>query len=195
MAAFGRGAAAWLGKLAYAAVVLAGCALAGCTTDGAPILAVGGRNTATVAFESIDGPPETVFRRLVLQLNQEAAARQISVVSRDLPAQYRIRAYVAAHSQAKRSTLTWVWDIYNVDRQRMMRLAGEVPAGSDRNAWNTADDQVIGRMARDGMERLVAYLASPNQPGEPAAPPDQVNPNVAFAPADSGAFAFAAPSR
>ena len=84
MAAFGRGAAAWLGKLVYAAVVLAGCALAGCTTDGSPIFAVGGRSTATVAFESIDGPPETVFRRLVLQLNQEANARQISVVSREL---------------------------------------------------------------------------------------------------------------
>jgi hypothetical protein len=157
---------------------------------GQPALGLAGPGATTVAFESIDGPPETVFRKLVAQLNQEAASRQVAVVSREQPAQYRIRGYVAAHTQGKRSTIVWVWDIYNVERQRTMRLSGEVAGASpERNAWAAADDQAIGRIARDGLDHLVAYLAAPDIPEVPGAPPD-ASPNVAFAPQDSNAMAY-----
>jgi len=196
-----RGAAAWLAVCGTArtALMIAGCGLAaaGCSSSGQPVLGVASPGPATVAFESIDGPPETVFRKLVLQLDQEASARQVAVVSREQPAQYRIRSYVAAHTQGKRSTIVWVWDIYNVDRQRTMRLAGEVAgAAPERNAWAAADDQAIGRIARDGMDRLVAYLAAPNAPGDlPGAPPAEPAPNVAFGPAHEGALAYLPPLR
>jgi hypothetical protein len=193
--------------MARAVLVIAGCGLAaaGCTTDGQPVFgsagfgATGLRGT-TVTFESIDGPPETVFRKLVAQLSQEANARQMAVVSRESPAQYRIRGYVAAHVQGKKTTITWVWDVYNADRQRAQRIAGEVPGATSERAWAAADDQVVNRMARDGMERLAAFLANPGPaPGEPAAPPYQPSPNVASAAgAASGAdgvLAFLPPSR
>jgi hypothetical protein len=175
---------------------LLGCGLAGCSSSGQAPLG-GATPGVTVAFESIDGPPEPVFRKLVAQLTQEAGTRQVAVVSREQSSQYRIRGYVAAHRQGRRSTIVWVWDIYTADRQRAMRLTGEVPgAGSDRNAWAAADDQVIGRMARDGVDRLVAFLAAPMAPGEqPAAPPEAPGPNVAFTPTDDGTLAYLPPSR
>lgn len=162
----------------------------GCTTTGQPVMTNASLNATTVAFESIDGPPETVFRKLVLQLTQEASTRRVAVVSREQPAQYRIRGYVAAHVVGKRTTISWVWDIYDADRERAMRLSGEVPGGTgDRNAWNAADDQVIGRMARDGMDRLAAFLASPAPPTEaPAGPHEQ--PGIAFAPTDTDTLAY-----
>src|ERR1700687_2420657 len=108
--------------------VAAALGLSGCSSSpGLPpgLSNVGLRGSTTVAFESIDGPPETVFRTLVQQLNQEAQSRQGSVVSRESAAQYRIRGYVAAHVQGKRTTISWVWDVYDADRQRTLRLAGE----------------------------------------------------------------------
>jgi len=191
-----HGAAARLSvfRTVRAALMIAGCGLtaAGCTTAGQPILGLAAPGATTVAFESIDGPPETVFRKLVLQLDQEARAHQVAVVSREQPAQYRIRGYMAAHTQGKRSTIVWVLDIYNVDRQRTMRLSGEVAGGApERNAWAVADDLAIGRIARDGMDRLVAYLASPDAPGDlPGAPPYEPAPNVASGPADNAALAY-----
>jgi hypothetical protein len=150
----------------------------------------------TVAFESIDGPPETVFRSLVLRLNQEAQAQQVAVVSRESAAQYRIRGYVAAHVQGRRTTISWVWDIYDADRQRAMRLAGEEAGPLGRSAWSAADEQVIGRIARDGMTRLAAFLGSPPVPDAfPAAPGEEPAPNVAFAPSPTGILAFAPPDR
>src|SRR5215467_14202576 len=84
-----------------ALVIAAGnLAMAGCTTTGQPVLGgFGGSGQRTVAFESIDGPPEPLFRKLVSQLSEEASAHQVSMVSRESPAQYRIRGYVAAHVQ------------------------------------------------------------------------------------------------
>jgi hypothetical protein len=160
--------------------IAAAFALGGCSSSGLPgALSGAGGQARTVAFESIDGPPETVFKNLVRELNQEAQARQVSVVSRESAAQYRIRGYVAAHVQGKKTTISWVWDVYDADHQRAMRIS--------RTAWNAADDQVLNHIARDGMTRLAAFLADPSE----IAPSTQTPPNVAFMPGGGGILAFA----
>ena len=182
---------------AAAFLSVAALGLAGCSSSALPpgISNISQRGT-TVAFESIDGPPETVFRSLVLRLDQEARAQQVAVVSRESAAQYRIRGYVAAHVQGKRTTISWVWDIYDADRKRALRLKGEEAGPAGRNGWSAADDQVTGRIARDGMTRLAAFLGSP--PGfdaPPSAPTAEPAPNVAFVPSQTGILAFAPPDR
>src|SRR5215467_10743940 len=107
------GAAGRFAVLRAAPVALAiaggGLAVAGCTTAGQPVLgAIAGSGQRTVAFESIDGPPEQLFRKLVAQLGEEASAQRVAIVSRQAPAQYRIRGYLAAHVQGKKTTITWV---------------------------------------------------------------------------------------
>jgi hypothetical protein len=193
------GAAAWLSvrTAARGVLVIAGCSLmaAGCTTSGQPVMGAAfgasGPHATTVAFESIDGPPESLFRNLVAQLTQEANARQVAVVSRESPAQYRVRGYVAAHVLGKKTTITWVWDVYNADRERAIRIAGEVPGAASARAWAAADDQVVTRMARDGMERLAAFLANPGPaPGEYAPPAYEPSPNVAFGPGSEATVAY-----
>ena len=73
-----------------------------------------------------------------------------------------------------------------------MRLTGEEAGISNRTAWNAADDQVLNRIARDGMTRLAAFLANPSAPEfAPSAPPAQSPPNVAFLPGGNGILAFA----
>jgi hypothetical protein len=203
MLAYRSGAAGLFALLRLAGMALAivGCGLlaAGCTTSGQPVLdlsvmgapgfgasgfgAAGFGEAAprTVAFESIDGPPEAVFRRLVAQLGQEATARQLAMVSREQPAQYRIRGYVAAHVQGQRTTITWVWDVFTTDRERTVRLTGEVPGAPSERAWAAADDAVVTRIAQDGMSRLAGFLAS----GAP----------VASVPTGGAPLAFMPPSR
>jgi hypothetical protein len=174
--------------------IAAAFALAGCSSSGFPgALSGGGGQGRTVAFESIDGPPETVFKTLVQQLNQEAQTRQISVVSRESTAQYRIRGYVAAHVQGKKTTISWVWDVYDAEHQRAMRLNGEEVGTSTRTAWNAADEQVLNHIARDGMTRLAAFLANPSAPE--VAPSTPWTPGVAFLPSESGILAFAPASQ
>jgi len=139
---------------------------AGCSSlpsDGRANLASANASGSTLAFESIDGPPPEVFRKLVANLNDEAGARQIAVVSRTGVATYRVRGYVSALVERGKTTFAWVWDIYDTDKRRTLRIAGEEPATAGRNgrdAWSGADEQVLRRMARDGMDRIAGFLNS-----------------------------------
>jgi hypothetical protein len=180
------------------AALICGPLAAGCMTSGQTGLGIASRGEPTVAFESIDGPPEPVFRKLVAQLTEQANARRIAVVSRGLAAQYRVRGYVAAHVRGKQTTIAWVWDVYNANQQRAMRIAGEAPGTSALRAWAAADDQTIGVIARDGMDRLATFLAAPpavppSLPSDQEPPGDVPGSNVAFAPAAS-VLSFASPS-
>jgi hypothetical protein len=194
------GAAGWFAVLTAAlAIVGGGFMTAGCTTSGQPALgptAIGGSGLRTVAFESIDGPPEQLFRRLVSQLNQEATAHEIAMVSRESSAQFRIRGYVAAHVQGQKTTITWVWDVFDADRVRAVRLVGEVPGAPSERAWAAADDGVVTRMASDGMSRLAAFLANPaSAPAEFPPPRDERSPNIASSPQTERSLAFLPQSR
>jgi hypothetical protein len=174
---------------------------AGCTTDGGPpgmaATPVGARGP-TIAFESIDGPPVGVFEKLVVGLSEEAQARQVLVVSRESAAAYRIRGFLAVHVVHGRPQVAWVWDVYDAEKRRALRISGEEPGtrkGGD--AWAAADDQMLRRIARQSVERLVAFLATPNTPpAEPAPPP--ARPAVAAAedaglPPDAMALAATGP--
>ena len=55
---------------------------------------------ATVAFEWIDGPPPQVFDRMVGVLDSESKLRNLSIVSREGGASYRVRSYLPARSFA-----------------------------------------------------------------------------------------------
>jgi len=188
-------------RAALSALAMTACGLVatGCTTSGQPPLAVTGMGASgmrTVAFESIDGPPEPLFRKLVTHLTQEANTRQVAMVSRDAPAQFRIRGYVAAHVQGRKTTISWVWDVYDGDRERAARIAGEVPGAPSERAWAAADDEVVARMARDGMNRLAAFLANPGAaPAEFPPSRNEPAPNVASVPGSEDTLAFLPPSR
>jgi hypothetical protein len=142
--------------LSVGVVLLLGVAAAGCTPDGKLAAAMASRTT--VAFDSIDGPPAGIFQKLVQNLNDEAQMRGVAVVSRDDPSQYRVRGYLAAHVAGGRTSIAWVWDVYDAEQRRRLRLQGEESGARAKDAWSSADEQVLQRIARDGMDQLVAFL-------------------------------------
>jgi hypothetical protein len=165
-------------RLIRAATILALTgALAGCVSNGnsGPSNAFaqvgGGGGPATVAFESIDGPPPQVFDRMVNLLDSESKLRNVAVVSRQAPAVYRVRSYLAAQIRGGRTTIAWVWDVYDRDQQRALRLSGEETAGkAGRDAWAQADDLVLRRIAQAGLTGLSNALNSAATDPAPGAP-------------------------
>ncbi|MBO0753286.1 MAG: hypothetical protein J2P53_14305 [Bradyrhizobiaceae bacterium] len=178
--AYRGGATSFLAALRFMRVALVaaagGMVASACTPSGgfdmaALGLGAGTARPGTVAFESIDGPPEPVFRKLVDRLGEEARTRKVAMVSRGQAAQYRVRGYVAAHVQGQKTTITWVWDVFSAGRERVARFTGEVPGVAAERAWAAADDAVIGRMAQDGMSRLADFVAgaTPHDASSPVA--------------------------
>src|SRR6201997_710139 len=167
--------------LLAAAGTLGGCAGSGAAT-GAYAMAT--TDTSTIAFESIDGPPPNVFDRMVGVLDSESKLRNLAIVSREGQAAYRVRSYLAAQVVKGRAVIAWVWDVYDRDQERTLRLSGEEPTGkSGRDAWATVDDLVLRKIAQAGFSGLTNMVNGRQQgitpPVVPA--PDKTGPAVATA--------------
>jgi hypothetical protein len=190
-------------RAAAAAMLLAmACGLGGCAGSGAASGAyamAASSSGATVAFESIDGPPPQVFDRMVSVLDSESKLRNLSIVSREGASAYRVRSYLSAQVNHGRAAIAWVWDVYDRDQQRALRLAGEEPAGkaAGRDAWAVADDLVLRKIAQAGLSGLSGMINGtlPADTPPPATAPAKDGPAVASTeqplPA-SGAFSVSA---
>ena len=190
-------------RAAIAAVLLAiacglgGCAAGGATNDSFAMASTGA--TPTVTFESIDGPPPQVFDRLVGVLDSESKLRSLAIVSREGAASYRVRSYLSAQVNHGRTVIAWVWDVYDRDQQRALRLSGEEPAGkAGRDPWALADDLVLRKIAQAGLSGLAAMISGTGPADAPSpapAAPAKRGPAVASAeapPPASGEFSVSA---
>ena len=176
---------------------LGGCAAGGATNDSFAMASTG--TSPTVTFESVDGPPPQVFDRLVGVLDSESKLRSLAIVSREGAASYRVRSYLSAQVNHGRTVIAWVWDVYDRDQQRALRLSGEEPAGkAGRDPWAAADDLVLRKIAQAGLSGLTAMINGTGPadapPPAPAAPAKR-GPAVASAeapPPASGEFSVSA---
>jgi hypothetical protein len=153
------------------AVGLGGCAGGAASNSFAMASNTGG---STIAFESIDGPPPQVFDRMVGILDSESKLRSLSIVSREGTAAYRVRSYLAAEVSHGRTTIAWVWDVYDQNQQRALRLSGEEQAGkAAHDAWSSADDLVLRKIAQAGLSGLAGMIngTPPADAPQPAPPP------------------------
>ncbi|MDP1585480.1 MAG: hypothetical protein Q8M18_18835 [Bradyrhizobium sp.] len=176
--------------VAAATWLVLACGLGGCAGGGAPgggSFAMAGSG-ATVTFESIDGPPPQVFERMVSVLDSESKLRNLQIVSREGSASYRVRSYLAAQVSRGRTTIAWVWDVYDRDQQRALRLSGEETAGkAGRDAWAAADDLILRKIAQAGLSGLSGMING-TAPAEAPLPaptpvPGRRGPAVASGPA------------
>jgi hypothetical protein len=186
-------------RAAIAATLLAiACGLGGCASGGAGSDSFAMASSGpTVAFESIDGPPPPVFERMVNVLDSESKLRNLSIVSREGSASYRVRSYLSAQVSRGRATIAWVWDVYDRDQQRALRLSGEEPAGkAGRDAWAGADDLLLRKIAQAGLSGLSGLISGTAPADAPPAPtPGGRGPAVASTDqpeSASGAFSVSA---
>jgi len=152
----------WLGRLGS---LVLGLTLAACVNTG-QIANLTDAPAATIALESIDGPPPAVVHRFMKTLKDEAASRGISVAS-PTQATYRLRGYLAAQTEGDAASISWALDVYDSAQRRAFRLSGEEKAAGRQ--WAAADDQMLVRIAGTGMDRFALFLATARPPATPAA--------------------------
>ena len=186
--------------------VLFGTLASGCTTDSTTSnvsLSTGSGVGPTIAFESIAGPPPGVFNKLVDDLSVEAQSRNLAIASREGGANYRIRGYMAAQVLRGRTHVSWVWDIYDGDRLRALRITGEEAGGrAGGDPWSVADDPMLRKIARTSMDQLAAFLSNPGTvpdaataiatAPEPETPPKPRRPRSAAGPTAAEKLAMSA---
>jgi hypothetical protein len=157
--------------IVVAALFVVACALGGCAGGGAASgsFAMATSGGSTVAFESIDGPPPAVFDRMVGVIDSESKLRNLQIVSREGGAAYRVRSYLSAQVVRGKTVIAWVWDVYDNNQQRALRLSGTEPAGkAGRDAWAAADDLVLRKIAQAGLSGLSGMINGAPDTPQPA---------------------------
>lgn len=159
-----------------AAALLAAFALTACQTgDGSkPVAGISSSGSKSIAFESIDGPPQPVFDKLVASLTTEANAQQVQVVSRESDAAYRVRGYLAASIEGGKGSVDWAWEVFDKDRERVMRVAGVEQVGKGKDVWGGLDDAMVSRIASQSLTEITTRLAAASS--APRARPAKVAP-------------------
>ena len=146
-------------RAAAAAMLLAmACGLGGCASGGA----ASGSFAMASGGSAADGRLRIDRRSAAAGvrphggvLDSESKLRNLAIVSREGTAAYRVRSYLAAEVSHGRTMIAWVWDVYDRDQQRALRLSGEEPAGkAGRDPWAAADDLVLRRIAQAGLSGL-----------------------------------------
>jgi len=151
--------------------------LAACNPENQPNVAAVQTRGATVAFESIDGLPETEFHTLVQDLNSEARTHRLAVASRNQSSAYRVRGYLAAVVDRGKTTISWVWDVFDRNQQRALRISGSEIAKAG-TGWQAVDKPMLQRIAQTSMGELAAFLTSPAV--APSTSPAPSGPRIAF---------------
>ena len=144
----------------------------GCNPDSQSVSVAQPRG-ATVAFDSSMAcrPANSSGWCKISMMRRKS--RRLAVISREQPSAYRVRGYLAAKVTKHQTTVSWVWDVFDQDEHRTLRISGEETAKvRHKDAWAAADDAMLDRIAQSSMEQLAAFLTSPEVAPGTAPPPE-----------------------
>ena len=139
------------------------CGLGGCAGGGAAPAALSPW-PAAVGPRSRSNRSMARRRRSSIEwssvLDSESKLRNLSIVSREGSASYRVRSYLAAQVSRGRTTIAWVWDVYDRDQQRALRLCR-------RGTGRQGRTRPLGRGRRSGAaENRAGRIERPQRHGQ-----------------------------
>ena len=148
---------------AFALACLAGCgggpggASGGGFFSGATSLFGG---STKIAVAPIIGTPPQVAQQLTDALVAAGRDRGLTLVPDGSKANYTLRGYLVATSEAKGSKISYIWDINDAQGARIARVSGEeVIAGrSGSDPWSGVDSTAIRSIAGKTTSQLAASM-------------------------------------
>ena len=155
------------GCVASRGLLLAGCGMARPTLD---VAAVAHDHRLRIDRRTAAGPIPQDWSRL---LSEEAKSRELAVVTRDSPAQFRARGYASAQVRGKRTVIAWVWDVYDARQQRAIRISGEETSAAKPRGWAAADDRDAPKH-RPGKPDQLAGFPGQSRDSLAGTPPERV---------------------
>jgi len=153
----------------FAALLLCGCLdttveKGASPVAAAPHLRISARpgvspHGASLAFATLDGPPEAVSQRFREQFDKAAQSRDVSLAEREA-AQYRLRGYLTASPTQGGTRLAYVLDVYDRQGRRVQRLTDETGLKLEANPWDALDERSLAAFADQGAEDVAAFLSN-----------------------------------
>ena len=115
---------------------------------------------ASVAFASLEGPPQAVSARFVAAFASEAGNRDIRLAD-PKTARYQMRGYLTAYTAEGGTAIAYVWDVFDASKQRAQRLTDAIVIkGAAGDPWSLVDDRALASVAAKSADDLAAFLSN-----------------------------------
>lgn len=116
---------------------------------------------AKFAFVEITGAPAEHVIEFDKALKSEAAARKLTIVPLGDPsATYLVKGYLSAIGDRTGTLLVYVWDVTDVNGQRLHRVTGQEPSdGSAADPWTGINTAAVRTAAQRTIDDLVAWIS------------------------------------
>lgn len=117
---------------------------------------------APVTFLPVTGAPQSTVSNLAASIRQAAQNENVPiVVSADQGARYQVKGYFSALNEGNNTLLVYVWDVLDVNGNRVHRISGQERAGgSSGDPWASIDEDVISRVAKITMADLRSWMST-----------------------------------
>lgn len=115
---------------------------------------------AIFRFDQVLGMPTVQGDVLSAALGQQAKARNLTLVRRGDPtATYRVLGYLSAVGGKDSTNVSYVWDIVDVNNNRLHRITGlELAGGASSDPWSGVSDAVLTTVAARTIEQIYAWV-------------------------------------
>lgn len=174
----------------FAAFALLLALVLGACSDVPPPSAAVSQPAGPVAFEPVTGMPDTKAAELAAALGHRAVGHNLVVVAGSDPKlRYRMKGHLSASASPERTTISFVWDVFDKDNERVHRFEGiqHAAAGGASDPWGSVTPEAIDSIANATAAELARFLSSV---GAQAAAPQPRGTALGYA-----ATADAAPAR
>ena len=116
---------------------------------------------AKFAFVEIVGAPTTHVLEFTKAIDTQAKVRNLNIVREGDPsATYLVKGYLSAIGDRKGTLLIYVWDVLDVNGQRLYRVSGQEPAGgSATDPWRGIKRNDVDLVAERTIDDLVAWIS------------------------------------
>ncbi|MGI9400637.1 MAG: hypothetical protein ACR2O0_05240 [Rhizobiaceae bacterium] len=115
-----------------------------------------------VTFLPVTGAPQSTVTTLASSIRSAAKQDNVPiVVSADQGARYQVKGYFSALSEGNNTLLVYVWDVLDVNGNRVHRISGQERAGrSSGDPWASIDEGVIDRVAKITIADLRSWMST-----------------------------------
>ncbi|MEM8812366.1 MAG: hypothetical protein AAGF59_07075 [Pseudomonadota bacterium] len=115
---------------------------------------------ATFAFEPFEGIPVNTGDTITKQLLSQAETYRVRIVPRRTEdPTYRVRGHLIATADNATSIISYVYDIFDANGQRVHRIIGQdFRSGQQGDPWPTIADSLASEIATDTLIDIQSWL-------------------------------------
>lgn len=115
---------------------------------------------ASVALVAVAGAPQFLTDQFSATFAREARQHELTIADAD-KANYVVRAYLNASPRGSGTTIAFVLDIFDANRQRAQRIEDEVIVkAAAGDPWSSVDQTVLNAVAAKSAEDLANFMTN-----------------------------------